>query len=167
MKDPTATGSSGSGVEEDLWRGTPSHWTGFWVYALGGVFLLAGLAGAVVGRWGARAAVPLGLIVMGIQYLGINFTRYRLTSQRLILTRGIFNRHTEEIELFRVKDLSMTEPFFYRLVRLGNLHLVTTDARTPTVTLRAVPGVETLRDLLRLAVERRRAEKDVREIDIE
>jgi hypothetical protein len=77
------------------------------------------------------------------------------------------NRKLDELELFRVKDYSMNQPLFLRLVKLGNLTLVTSDASSPTVAIRAIPDVETVREKLRSAVQSERDRKRVRELDVD
>jgi uncharacterized membrane protein YdbT with pleckstrin-like domain len=53
--------------------------------------------------------------------------RFTLTDQRIIITKGIFKRHTNETELYRVRDTSIEEPFFYRLFGVGNIVVYSTD----------------------------------------
>jgi uncharacterized membrane protein YdbT with pleckstrin-like domain len=94
-------------------------------------------------------------------------TAYELTSQRLRIRTGILNKKVDELELFRVKDYSMEQPFLLRLVGLGNLTMVTSDATTPTVSIRAISGVEAVREKLRNAVQAERDRRRVRELDVD
>ncbi len=94
-------------------------------------------------------------------------TVYELTTQRLRITRGILNRRLDELELYRVKDYVMEQPFLLRLLGLGNITIVTSDATTPTVALRAVAGVAGVREKLRNAVQAERDRKRVRELDVD
>lgn len=59
-------------------------------------------------------------------------TRLTVTTQRLIVSEGVLNRHTSETELYRVRDTSVTEPFWQRLFGLGNIQVFTTDEEAPT-----------------------------------
>ena len=61
----------------------------------------------------------------------------------------------------------MDQPLFLRLVGLGNLTLVTSDASTPTVAIRAIANVEEVREKLRTAVQNERDRKRVREMDVD
>ena len=94
-------------------------------------------------------------------------TSYELTSQRLKISSGILNRKLDELELFRVKDYAMDQPLFLRMVGLGNLTLVTSDASSPTVTISAIANVEDVREKLRNAVQAERDRKRVREMDVD
>jgi hypothetical protein len=42
------------------------------------------------------------------------------------------NKTTNETELYRVRDTSIEEPFFYRIFGLGNIVVYTTDEAIPT-----------------------------------
>ena len=95
----------------------------------------------------------------------VNAHVYTLTDQRLRETTGLLFKHTEELELYRVKDISVEQPPRQRLVGRGRVILRTSDRSTPIVVLNAVPGALAVADLLRDRVERCRVAKGVREID--
>ncbi len=72
----------------------------------------------------------------------------------------------DELELYRVKDTALVEPFWLRLVSLGHIDLTTSDRTTPYLRIAAVPDASQLREEVRRAVERRRVERGVRETDV-
>jgi uncharacterized membrane protein YdbT with pleckstrin-like domain len=90
-----------------------------------------------------------------------------LTNERLLTQSGVFNKTTETLELYRVRDLQVEEPFTLRLVGLQNIRLITTDSSTPQLVLPALPAGAALRDKFRQHIEECRVRKRVREIDIE
>jgi uncharacterized membrane protein YdbT with pleckstrin-like domain len=135
-----------SSLESDLWRGTPSQWLNFWPFFFG--VLLCWLI------------VPLGYAIY--KWLLTKTTVYHVTTQRIKFENGIINKRFEEIELYRVKDTSLEQPFFLRLVGLGNIVVRTTDESTPVFTLAALPDSAALREKMRAAVEAVRAQKSVR-----
>lgn len=160
------TPTAPSGPEDLLWKGHTSQWVHFWYY-LFCILLAAGVGVASVVTAGIAAvgfAVPLLMWVF--RWWATKCLSYELTTQRLRIRSGIFSRHVDELELYRVKDYSMQQPFFLRLVGLGNITLVTSDATTPTVNIRAVSGVEDIREKLRTAVQSERDRKRVRELDV-
>jgi uncharacterized membrane protein YdbT with pleckstrin-like domain len=53
------------------------------------------------------------------KWLEVKSTRFTLTDQRLIVSNGIFTKRTNETELYRVRDTSIEEPFFYRMFGVG------------------------------------------------
>lgn len=61
------------------------------------------------------------------KWLEVKSTKLTLTDQRLIVTSGIFTKSTNETELYRVRDTSIEEPFFYRMFGVGNVIIYSTD----------------------------------------
>jgi uncharacterized membrane protein YdbT with pleckstrin-like domain len=74
----------------------------------------------------------LPAIYILLKLLTIRATRLTLTDQRIIVSEGVFNKVTNETELYRVRDTSIEEPFFYRLLGLGTIIVYTTDEATAT-----------------------------------
>ena len=92
---------------------------------------------------------------------------FELTTQRLKITSGVFTKHTDTLELYRVKDIETRQPFLSRLVGIENVQLNTSDTSSPFVLIDAVPSSVGLADKIRNQVEIIRQQKRVREIDIE
>lgn len=83
------------------------------------------------------------------RYLYIRRCSYLVTEQYIRLSQGIFFKRIATVELFRIKDYVIIEPFLLQLFRLMDLQLKTTDPENPTVWLRGIPQsdiVETLRE---------------------
>ena len=83
----------------------------------------------------------------------------------LILVRYLFNRLTDQVELYRVKDIRLEEPFLMRIFGLGNIVLVTSDKTLGDILLPAMRDSENLKDKIRHTVEKLREKKNVREMD--
>ena len=137
--------------EQALWRGTPSQLVNLLWYVL----------------WILLFWLVVPLFILLWQWLVIRNTVYELTNERLKLRRGVLNKHLDEVELYRVRDYKLEQPFFLRLVGLGNIVLQTSDRSHPSVRLRAIRDGEQLYERLRAAVEECRARKGVRELDVE
>jgi uncharacterized membrane protein YdbT with pleckstrin-like domain len=158
--------------EETLvWRGTPSQWTNFGTY----LFCLV-LAGMIVAAYYLVRPPPQPLILAGLavpviwmlaRWIATRCQRYEVTSERVKITTGLLSRHTSELELYRVRDYLVVEPFWLRLVGRGNVVLVTSDRLNPQVVLRAVPGAATLKDQIRSHTERMRQRRGVRDLEID
>jgi uncharacterized membrane protein YdbT with pleckstrin-like domain len=138
-------------MEKELWRGTPSQLVNLPWYVL----------------WILLFWLVIPLLVLLWQWLVIRNTVYELTSERLKLRRGVLNKHLDEVELYRVRDYKLEQPFFLRLFGLGNILLQTSDRSHPSLRLRAVRDGEQLYERVRAAVEECRARKGVRELDVE
>ena len=83
------------------------------------------------------------------------------------MTEGIFSKVTETLELYRVKDIEVLQPFIYRIVGLENIKVNTSDLSSPVIMLDGIPQSIGLADKMRNQVEIVRMQKKVREIDIE
>ena len=57
----------------------------------------------------------------------VKTTKLTITDQRLIVSQGVFHKITNETELYRVRDTSIEEPFFYRMFGVGNIVVYSTD----------------------------------------
>ena len=117
--------------------------------------------------WGFLLLLPVPVGIAAWKWLELKCRVYEVTTERIKVTRGIFSRRTDEMELYRVKDLTLIEPFFFRLCGLGSVIITTNDASTPTLTIHAVKRVKELREQLRLAVEVCRDKKRVRLAELE
>ena len=98
-------------------------------------------------------------------WLKVSVIEYKIVGERLSIKSGVFNRITDELELYRVKDYGLSEPFFLRLFGLGNLTLQTSDSSSPVVILEAIGDGQLLLSKIRHRVEKLRKTKGVREID--
>lgn len=165
-------------AEETVWRGTSSQWKNFGWYLICALFacvviFIFGLASRR-GSPEIRNLSPYILLVLAVpifmalaRYLQTKNKVYELTSERIKTSEGVFSRVTDTLELYRVKDLETQQPFLYRLVGIENVQLTTSDASSPSVLINAIPSSAGLGDKVRNQVEMIRAQKGVREIDVE
>ncbi len=135
---------------QTIWKGTASHSLYFGTYVLCSMFC-----------W---LVVPIFIALS--RSLRVRFRRYEIGSDRILVTTGWLNRRTEELELYRVRDLTLEEPFFQRLFGAGTLILHTTDASTPVLVLAGIPGAAALRDPIRKGVEASRARHGIRGVEM-
>lgn len=68
----------------------------------------------------------------------ISFTRYILTETKLITKVGFLNIREDEIELYRVYDMSLKLPFGQRIFGCGTVTLLSKDSDTPTKDLKFI-----------------------------
>lgn len=133
---------------------------------IGGAVLLRERSGDVPAAiMGGMAVIPLFLAFW--RYVKTRTCRYHLTNERLQMSYGVFSRKTEDLELYRVKDYHVSEPFIMRLFGLADIVMNTMDETNPTVVLKAIPGGARLRDDLRKHVEMCRDRKRVRVSEFE
>lgn len=84
--------------------------------------------------------------------------RYEVSNQRLIVEYGILNKRTEEIELYRVQDLSVERTLFDRMFGVGNIVIHSGDATGGALVLFDIANADNVKDQIRAAsrVERQR-----------
>ena len=88
----------------------------------------------------ALAAISLLASVIGCyRFFYIRNCIYTITPEVIRITRGLFVKRTDQVELFRVKDYVQTQPFLLQLFRLMDLMLRTTDPVNPVIWLRGIP----------------------------
>ena len=87
----------------------------------------------------------------------ISFTRYTLYTDRLMVDYGILFRRQEELRLYRIKDIRMIQGPFQRLVRVGNICIITADASTPKYMLVGVRAPQNFLRMLSNLTERERS----------
>lgn len=138
--------------ENTIWEGSPSHWTSFTYYLLCLILTPVFGLGVLMGLW---------------RYLTIRTWKITITSQRMIEEKGVLSKTTNELELFRVKDIRLDQPFFLRLVGLSNLILFTSDRTSKVIKIEGVENGKELREQIRISVDKRRDEKGVVERDFE
>ncbi|HEX9565257.1 MAG TPA: PH domain-containing protein [Gemmatimonadaceae bacterium] len=154
--------------ESPVWTGSPSQWVNAgWFVAC----LIAAAAFVSAGVIASQPLIAVGAVIPAIYALAkaltVRTTRIEVTTERISTTVGIFSRHKWDIELYRVKDTTLQEPFLLRMVRRANILIVSSDRSSPMVSLRALPDAERLRQQIRANVERLRLKRGVREMDIE
>jgi uncharacterized membrane protein YdbT with pleckstrin-like domain len=173
--------------ETDVWRGSPSQ-TENLPYLIGVTAILVALtiairlfvSGGVVHVAGGTPASPavsqvastsllvawvLGLLSCLRRVLATRAVRYRVTSQRILVTTGLLSTTQEEIELRRIRDMTIRRPLLQRLFGLGSIVITGVDMSTPREALRAVPNPEGLRDRIREAMNAQLREFGVKMVD--
>ena len=86
----------------------------------------------------------------------LSFTRYTLYADRLVVDYGILFRRQQELRLYRVKDTSVVQGPFQRLVGVGNVRLISGDATTPNCLLVGIKNPQDFRFMLSNLVESER-----------
>lgn len=132
--------------EEAIWAGRSSQILLLHVYILCALFC-----------W---LIVPI--IYALVKWIQLRSRQYEITTQRVRVRQGVFSKRTDELELYRVRDATLIEPFWLRLFGLGNIVITTNDASTPSLTLEGLPDSAATREKLRAAVEVCRDRKRVR-----
>jgi uncharacterized membrane protein YdbT with pleckstrin-like domain len=151
MNEDTTNQPVAPSGEEVIWTGSSSQVRNLHIY------LLCALLCVLI--------VPIVYAI--VKWIQLRCRVYELTTQRIRIRQGVFSKRTDELELYRVKDSTMLEPFWQRLFGVGNIVITTNDATTPTLTLEALPHARDIREKLRTAIEECRDRKRVRVAELE
>lgn len=119
-----------------------------------------------LGAW-ALAVLTLGLaaIYFAIRARSLN---YRVTTQRIIVERGLLSKRMDQIDLYRINDYVVERPFTQRIAGTGNLILETMDKTSRELSLHGLPtDVMALYEMLRKATEDEKRRRGVRVVDYE
>ena len=109
-------------MENVEWQGTPSQISNLAYFVVCGVLFFL--------------VIPLLLILW--RWLQTKYTKYELTSERLIMSKGVLNKTTNQLELYRVRDYRHEQPFFLRIFGLSNIVLISTDKTDKVLNLIAI-----------------------------
>jgi membrane protein YdbS with pleckstrin-like domain len=148
--------------ETDLWRGRTS-----WKHYMGrlagwGVLAIAAAVGTylLVRDWerlNPSGGVLLFIAVVAIAGLIIGWSaivvilgnRYRLTSQRLFIERGILHVTVDQLELIRVDDVRIHKTLADRMFGLGTIEIISTDASDRNIMILGVADSDTVAEHVR------------------
>lgn len=91
--------------------------------------------------------------------LPLSFTRYRLSEDRLFCETGFLNIRSDEVLLYRVRDLQLTMSLGQRIFGVGTVCVVSSDKSIPHLDLKNVKDPRQVKEMIHKCVE---AAKDKR-----
>jgi len=159
------TGGTAAGPEAAVWTGRTSwrHYAGrVCLWFLGNaaaaviIAMLAqrsqtmtgmhafGLVAALAGISAIIALLPVALVILG--------SRYRLTTERLIIERGILSQTIDQTELIRVDDVRIHKSLLDRILGLGTVAIISTDVTDREILVPGVVGAEEVAEAVRARV---------------
>jgi uncharacterized membrane protein YdbT with pleckstrin-like domain len=125
------------------------------------IFELKPAARAYLGSlfWGiVLLPVLIGLFLLLRVWYRTKAVRYRLTTQRLFVQTGLVAKKLEEVELFRVKDVTLSQGLLQRLLGVGTIVVLSSDDTTPRLELAGIRQPlevkETIRNAFRASRQR-------------
>ncbi len=96
----------------------------------------------------------------------ISFTRYTLTDNRLLVNSGLFSLREDEVKLYRVRDVVMTQSLGERLFGVGTVTVVSSDAASPELPLLHIKNPRDVKEVLTHQVEERRTRNRIRTTEL-
>jgi len=150
------------GPEEDVWQGRPSGWG---VSGRMTAVLLAAIACIVIaflvgGKW--IWLLPAAVVVIGAVWIVVGLVKlkyghkYRVSNQRLFAEIGVFSKKFDEVELIRVDDVVVEQSLLQRIVRIGDVWVLSGDPTHPKLTIRGVSNPQEVKEAIREHARRMR-----------
>ena len=92
----------------------------------------------------------------------LSFTRYALSEDRLFLKRGFLNVHQDEIVLYRVRDLRVSQTLWQRVFGVGTVTVISTDKSIPELALKNIRQPNEVKELIHEYVEKMKVARRMR-----
>ena len=94
--------------------------------------------------------------------LPLSFTRYSMTEDRFFLETGVFNIRTEEVLLYRVRDISLERKLGQRLFGVGTIRIVSSDKTMPELVIKNIKHPREVKELIHKQVEEMKIKRRMR-----
>lgn len=93
--------------------------------------------------------------------LPISFTKYKLTEEKLLIDTGILSINEEEIQLYRIMDITLKCSIWQRIFNVGTIHCCSADKTTPEFDIKDIKNPSEVKELLSKNIEEQRDKKRV------
>lgn len=93
--------------------------------------------------------------------LPLSFTKYRMTKEKLLIETGILSIKEEEIQLYRIMDLTLKCSIWQRIFNVGTIHCCSGDKTTPEFEIKDVKKPSEVKELLSKYIELQRDRKRI------
>lgn len=91
-----------------------------------------------------------------------SFTKYTLTNTKLLVEKGLFVSHEEEVKLYRITDVALTQNLFGKINNTGTITVMSNDSSAPNLVLKNVKNAKRVKLALSQAVEDARKNKGIK-----
>ena len=88
--------------------------------------------------------------------LPLSFTKYRLTEEKLLIDTGVLSIKEEEVQLYRIMDLTLKCSLWQRIFNVGTIHCCSGDKTTPEFEIRDIKNSSEVKELLSKHIEEQR-----------
>ena len=98
--------------------------------------------------------------------LPVTFTKYKLSDDRIFLEKGLLNTKSDEVLLYRVRDLSMNITLGQRILGVGTINVISSDKTIPLLTLKNVKYPRQVKELIHQTVEKAKERRNMKPMEI-
>lgn len=96
----------------------------------------------------------------------LTFTHYKLSEDRLFLERGLLNHRSDEILLYRVRDLSVRISFGQRILGVGTVCVVSSDKNLPHMDMINIKFPNEVKELVHQQVEKAKEKRRMHSMEL-
>ena len=102
------------------------------------------------------------------RFLGmpLSFTRYRLSGDRLFCETGFLNIKSDEVLLYRVRDLQLNLRLTQRIFGVGTICVISSDKSVPHLDLKNVKNPRMVKELIHQNVEAAKDKRRMRATEV-
>ena len=102
------------------------------------------------------------------RYLGLplSFTRYRLSEDRLFCETGFLNIRSDEVLLYRVRDLQLNISLGQRIFGVGTVCVISSDKSVPHLDLKNIRHPREVKELIHRHVEQAKDKRRMRTTEL-
>lgn len=98
--------------------------------------------------------------------LPISFTKYSLDETRVFIFTGFLNQREEEIQLYRIRDISLSRKLGQRMFGVGSVIIHSSDRTTPILELKNIKNSREVKEMISEGVEKARSAKRMRTTEL-
>ena len=84
------------------------------------------------------------------------FTKYELSTDKLVIKTGFFNQNDDEVRLYRILDISLKRSLFQRIFGLGTIRCNSVDKTMKNFDITNIKNSERVKDQLSDLIEESR-----------
>lgn len=138
--------------ERTLWEGRRSFWNWWLRLMTADLFLLLALAlwWAGHGRWSVWAVLA-ALLAHATVLVQRASSLYAVTSERVIARNGLLSTRTDEVDIRDVRNISVEQSFFQRLLKLGDIGVSSAGSDGVEVVFTGIPEASAVKEIIRRA----------------
>ena len=92
----------------------------------------------------------------------ISFTNYSLSEDRLFVESGLIKLQSEEILLYRVRDIGFSQTLFQRILGVGTVQIHSSDKTMPVLKLENIKNAFNVKEIIHEHVEKMKLERRLR-----
>ena len=96
----------------------------------------------------------------------LSFTRYRLSEDRLFCETGLLNIKSDEVLLYRVRDLQLNMSLRQRIFGVGTICVISSDQSVPHLDLKNVKHPREVKELIHRSVEAAKDKRRMRTMEV-